>query len=295
MSTAQAHTEPSPFSFLDLYEDFYAQRTAAQVSKGTLGIYSYTARKFCMWLEEQGVLPEVVTRRHVRAYIAKLTLSGLSKATVNLHGRNIKTMLRFGNLEGYCPEIDFTGLLPRPPKRKQPVARVEDVQALLEQQPSLRDRAIVQTIFESGIRRAEASKLNWGDLDFTPEEIVRVKVRSGKGDKDRVTFAGERARAALLAYRQTVPDAADDPVFNHRFGGRLGIQGIDGVFKRLCRDAGLDLTPHAFRRGFAVAHRRMGIWDLQRLMGHASVETTRLYVETDEDDLLESYRTHMVR
>lgn len=268
---AQAQPPAIPFTILDLYEDFVAQRTAAQVFEGTLGIYGYSARKFCLWLEDLGVAPAEVCRRHVRAYIAKLTDSGLHKATVNLQGRNIKAMLRFGNLDGHCPQIHFTLLLPRPPKRKQPVAREEDVEKLLALDPSPRDRAIVLVMFESGIRRAEASKLNWADLDLSPPQIVRIKVRSGKGDKDRVTFAGERSKGALLVYRQTVPNEPRSPVFHHRFGGRLGIRGIDGVLERLCRDAGLALTPHTFRRGFAVAHRRMGVWDLQRLMRHASV------------------------
>ncbi len=57
--------------------------------------------------------------------------------------------------------------------------------------------------------------------------------------------------------------------------------------------AGIKITPHALRRGFAVEHRDMSIRDLQRLMEHAFVETIRLYVQTDEDDLLDSYRNHL--
>ncbi len=226
-------------SFLDLFDDFYNQRVSKQVSKGTLVLYGYTAGKFCEWAESQGLTPNSVTRQQVRAYIAELTMSGLAKATVNLHGRNIKALIRFGVLEDICPEVDFTDLLPKPPRRKRPVARKQDIARLLDQDPSPRDRAIVLTLFESGVRRAEASKLDWGDLDFSPPEMVRVRVRSGKGDKDRMTFAGPRARKSLTAYRKTVEDGKHDPVFVSRFGGRLGIEGIDGVFKRLSHKAGL--------------------------------------------------------
>lgn len=275
--------------FLDLFDDSCNQRVSKQVSKGTLVLYGYPAGKFCEWAESQGLTPNSVTRQQVRAYIVELTMSGLAKATVNLHGRNIKALIRFGVLEGICPEIDFTDLLPKPPRRKQPVARKQYIEKFLDQDPSLCDRAIVLNMFESGIRRAEASKLDWGDLDFSPSEMVRVKVRSGKGDKDRMTFVGPRARKSLTAYRKTVDDGKHDPVFVSRFGARLGIQGIDGVFKRLSRKADLALTPHTLRGGFAGEHRRMGVWDLQRLMEHASVKTTRLYVQTGVDDLLESY------
>jgi integrase len=132
-------------------------------------------------------------------------------------------MLRYGHLEGICPTVDFTGLLPRPPKRKQRVARRDDIEKLLEQGPSLRDRATILLMFESGIRRKETTTLNWGDLDFSPMDVLRVRVRSGKGDKDRVTFAGKRAKQALLQYMATVPHERDDPVLISRYGSRLGI------------------------------------------------------------------------
>lgn len=150
-------------------------------------------------------------------------------------------------------------------------------------------------MFESGIRRQETSNLNWNDLDFTPADLVRVRVRSGKGDKDRGTFAGKFSSKALLDYRPMVPSEPKDPVFVSCRGYRLGIQGIDRIFKKYGKLAGVKETPHALRRGFAVEHRKMSIWDLQRLMGHASVETTRLYVQTDEDDLLDSYRANLLK
>ncbi|NIM96115.1 MAG: tyrosine-type recombinase/integrase [Anaerolineales bacterium] len=291
----ELQSSDSPLTFLQLYQDFYDQRASAQVSEGTLGIYGYTVRRFCIWADKQGLDPSTVERKHVSAYIAILSTSGYQgKATVNLHGRNIRAMLRFGYLEGLCPKVDFTGLLPRPPKKKQIVARRQDIEKLLAQKPSLRDKAIMLIMFESGIRKKETSDLNWGDLDFSLEDVVRIRVRSGKGDKDRVTFVGIKAKASLLQYMFTVPHEPNDPVFISRFGIRLGIQGIDRLYIKYSKLAGIKVTPHSVRRGFAVEHRKMGVWDLQRLMGHALVETTRLYVQTDESDLLESYRAYEV-
>jgi integrase len=296
--------EPSfdkPLTFLQLYGDFYNQRVSSQISEGTLGIYEYTVRRFCKWADKQGYSPSTVKRKHVRAYIALQSSSGYhGKASVDLHGRNIRALLWFGYLEGVCPMVNFTGLLPRPPKKKHIVARKKDIELMLEQGPSLRDKAVILLMFESGIRRKETSNLNWGDLDFSPPDLLRIRVRSGKGDKDRITFTSQRAKDALIEYREIVPHGNNDPVFvSHRdgsyYGGRLGIQGIDRIYKKYSNRCGIKITPHAVRRGFAVEHRKMSIWDLQRLMGHASVETTRLYVQTDEDDLLDSYRTYHFR
>lgn len=293
MSVAKQQSSPNnPLTFRELYQDFYNQRVSSKVTEGTLGIYGYTLGPFCEWADEKGFRPSTVDRRQVRAYIAILSDSDRRKATVDLHGRNIRALLRYGHLEGVCPFVDFTGLLPRPPKKKQVVARKEDIEKLLAQGPSLRDKATILLMYESGIRRKETSNLNWGDLDFTPPDVLRVRVNSSKGDKDRITFTSNRAKNALREYRETVPHDEDDPVLVSRLCNRLGIQGIDRIYKKYSKMAGIKITPHAVRRGFAVEHRTMSIWDLQKLMGHASVETTRLYVQTDEDDLLDSYREH---
>jgi site-specific recombinase XerD len=218
-----------PLTFGQLYQDFYNQRVSSQVTEGTLGIYGYTLGPFCKWADEKGLKPETVNRKQVSAYIAILSDSDRRKATVDLHGRNIRALLRYGHLEGVCPMVNFKGLLPRPPKKKQIVARTKDIENLLAQGPSLRDKATILLMFESGIRRKETSNLNWGDLDFTPPDVLRVRVRSGKGDKDRVTFTSNRAKDALLEYRDTVPDEMEDPVLVSCRGYRLGIQGIDSV------------------------------------------------------------------
>lgn len=283
----------NPVTFMELYQDFYDQRVSSQVSEGTLGIYEYTVRRFCKWADEQGFYPSTVERKHVRAYVTLLSSSGFhGKASVDLHGRNIRALLRYGRLEGICPAVDFTGLLPRPPKKKQIVCRNSDIELMLEQSPSIRDKAIILLMFESGLRRKETSDLNWDNLDFSPDDVMRVRVRSGKGDKDRVTFTGRGAKNALLEYRNTIPHDNDDPVFISRLGNRLGMQGVERIYKKLSKLAGIKITPHAVRRGFAVEHRKIGVFDLQMMMGHTSVETTRLYVQTDNDELLESYREY---
>jgi site-specific recombinase XerD len=160
---AQQHSSNGPsITFIQLYQDFYNQRISSQVSEGTLGIYGYTARPFCKWADERGFQPDTIERKQVRAYIAELTLSGRGKATVDLHGRNIRALLRYGHLEGICPTVDLTGPLPRPPKKKQPVARKKDIEKLLAQSPSLRNKTTVLLMYESGIRRRETSNLDWG-------------------------------------------------------------------------------------------------------------------------------------
>jgi hypothetical protein len=93
----QVSSIDNPLTFQDLHQDFYDQRVSSQVTEGTLGIYEYTVRRFCLWADEQGFNPSAVELRHVRAYIALLSSSGYhGKASVDLHGRNIRALLRYG-------------------------------------------------------------------------------------------------------------------------------------------------------------------------------------------------------
>lgn len=280
--------------FMELYEDYVNQRITAQVSTGTLRVYSYTLRPFTEWCGENGIQPDTIGRRQVRDYVGLLSESGKAAATVDLHGRCIRALLKHGHREGICQTIDFTGLLPRPPVRRKYAARQEDIDKLLEKASSLRDKAIVLLMFQSGVRRQEASDLDWDHLDWTPKDVLRVRVYDGKGTKDRITFTGRQAKLALLRYRSTVPHDEGDPVFTSHFHRRLGVQGLDHVYMKLGEMAGVKITPHAVRRGFAVSHRGMPIFDLMKLMGHSSPQTTLLYISTNEDDLLESYRAHDV-
>ncbi len=232
MSVPQQDPSSGNVTFGQLYREFFDQRTAAKVAKGTLAIYGYTLIPFCHWADEQGLDPTTITRQEVGSYIQILSKSDRKKATVDLHGRNIRAMIRFGELEGLCPAVNFHGLLPRPPKKKQILARPADMAELLAHCHSQRDKAVILVMFESGIRRRECSNLNWADLDFTPQDVLRIRVKSGKGDKDRVTLAANRAKAALTAYQATIPHGSDDPVFLSRFERRLGIQGIDRIYKK---------------------------------------------------------------
>ncbi|MFH2098451.1 MAG: tyrosine-type recombinase/integrase, partial [Pseudomonadota bacterium] len=162
----------------------------------------------------------------------------------------------------------------------------------------LRDRAILETLYSTGVRVAELAGTNLYDLDYRAGTL-RV---TGKGNKQRIVPIGQKAREAIREYRAALeedgPEGRDPgAVFlNHR-GGRLTVRSIARVVDKAVLRAGLGrpVSPHGFRHSFAT-HLLDGGADLrsvQELLGHVSLSTTGVYTHVSMDRLAKAYdRAH---
>lgn len=275
--------------------DFYQSRRAQRLSQNTLNFYSFTARKFVEWLgSEAGLVePAELQTRHVRDYLIGLGDRGLQAGGIRAHGRAIKTLVNFWCEEGWLPEDTKIKVeMPEASKERQAMVTAEDAQRLLDACETHRERALVYLLLDSGVRRAEACALNWGDVDL---KTGLVQVRLGKGRKPRSVFLSPTTLRALLRYRRQVPHDDADPIFqSERGGARLTGSGLRGILSRLGRRAGVKLTVHAFRRGFATLSLRAGMspLHLQGLLGHTSLEMVRRYVQLVDDDLKQAHQEH---
>ena len=154
-----------------------------------------------------------------------------------------------------------------------------------------RDRAILETLYGCALRVSECERLDLTDLDLVKGEIL---VKDGKGRKDRVVPVVGRAVAALEVYlSEARPELVRDPreraLFLTRHGRRLGIQVIQNLVRNHARAAGIEIrvSPHTLRHGCAT-HLLQGGADIrhvQKLLGHASVETTAIYTKVAPTDL----------
>jgi integrase/recombinase XerC len=161
----------------------------------------------------------------------------------------------------------------------------------------LRDRAILEVLYSSGLRVSELRGLDWTDVD-TQAETVRVL---GKGRKERIVPLGRPALRALAAYRAACADrdwaTTTGAVFRNARGGRLTTRSIARSMERYVAASGTTTkaTPHALRHTFAT-HLLGGGADLraiQELLGHASLSTTQRYTHVDLRRLMEAYdRAH---
>lgn len=242
----------------------------------------------------------------IRGFVAGL-FDRSDAATI---ARKLSSLRSFGSflVRRGLRQDDPAKLVPLP-KRKSHLPRVLDVDeafgmigAVPEGRVALRDRLIVELLYGSGLRVSELCALDTGDLDL-PSHTVRV--RAGKGNKDRVVPLSDVAAEATRAYmgsrakvRRTRGDAGDiDALLLNQRGGRLTVRSVARIVRRLGDRAGTRVrtSPHVLRHSCAT-HLLDGGADLatiQEILGHASLQTTQRYTHVSIDHLLGTYdRAH---
>ena len=273
-----------------------ALRAERGLAAATVAAYRRDLLQYAAHLGGREPDPEAVA-----GYVAALHRRGLAPASVARQVAAVRGLHRFLVAEDLAAD-DPTVLLdsPRRPTALPRALAVEEVIRLLEApDPTTpdgrRDRALLEFLYATGARVAEAVALDQLDLDLE-ERTARL---TGKGDKQRVVPVGAPACRALAAY---LPDRlawrrpGRDPgaVFLNRRGGRLSRQGAWGIVRRHAGLAGLEpaaVSPHVLRHS-AATHMVEGGADLrtvQELLGHASISTTQVYTRVSPRHLLEVY------
>lgn len=160
---------------------------------------------------------------------------------------------------------------------------------------ALRNKAIMETLYSTGIRVGELVGMNVRDVDFE-KGLVRV---TGKGDKQRLTPIGNKAQQCIRDYlykwsrEKGVEHKGGSPLFLNRFGTRLSARSVARLLDKVNHHLGLirNITPHGFRHTFATHMLDAGadLRIVQELLGHASLSTTQRYTHVSIDRLMEVY------
>ncbi len=241
--------------------------------------------------------------REVRAHLAQLH-GERAPSTV---GRKLSALRTFGEFcrrEGLLDENEVA--LIRRPKlgRKLPVALpVEDLGAMIDGPQragplGVRDRALLEVLYGSGLRVSEVVGLDLEDLRWEPGDRLTLRVLRGKGNKDRVVplgRAGATSLRAWLAERDQVvtPKSPAQALFLGARGGRLSSRAAREVVYESCRRSGARATvgPHGLRHSFATHLLQSGcdLRSIQAMLGHSSLSTTQRYTHLDMGRLFELY------
>ncbi|HTY56866.1 MAG TPA: tyrosine recombinase XerC [Candidatus Binataceae bacterium] len=282
-SRAAANTVDSYRRDLMSFRSFLLDRNAALDSSG------------------RDVACESIQTDHIRGYLAS-QMRTAKRATVQRRLSAIKAFFRYREIRGEIINPARELRSPRGERRLPSVLSQDDVVRLVEAESetigpaSMRDRAIIETLYSSGLRVSELVGLNWRDLD---EELGMVMVRSGKGNKDRLVPIGEPALAALKAWRREMPLAwePDGPVITNLRGGRLTTRSVENIVARRIDIAGVrtKITPHGLRHCFAthLLDRGADLRSIQEMLGHASLATTQRYTHVSVNRLKQVYdRAH---
>lgn len=174
-----------------------------------------------------------------------------------------------------------------PDEVRLPFSSVE-IDALRSACKSKKERAIVEFLLSSGVRVSELCSIMVSDINF---DTLAVKVREGKGSKQRIVYINELASKHLVEYL-TTRDVAGDHLFYNKKKQPLNPGGVRHILNILGKRANVtNVHPHRFRRTFAtgLANRGMEIQEIGKLLGHARLDTTLTYVYSSEEKIRTSY------
>jgi integrase/recombinase XerC/integrase/recombinase XerD len=276
------------------------------VAARTRRAYATDAGQLADWASAQRIEPAGLSVRVLRRYLAVLAERRAAPTTVARKLAAIRALLRVQVESGLRREnpAELLGS-PRRPKRLPRVLRPREVAALLDRIPAagpleLRDRALFELAYASGLRAEELVTLGVESVDFD-SEAVRVE---GKGGKTRLVPVGEPAQRALERYlargRPRLERGGDPALFLSKSGRRLSTSDVRRRLRTWARRAAgapapIDAHPHALRHSFAT-HLLEGGADLrsiQELLGHATISTTQVYTRVESGRLRSAYaRAH---
>ncbi|MCH8051409.1 MAG: tyrosine recombinase XerC [Chloroflexi bacterium] len=270
--------------------DAYVRYLVAEKNLSPLTLRNYRSDllHFARYLEdEEGVPVLEADRTMARRYLGTLKESGMATASLTRKVSTIRSFYRFLVREGKVESTPLTGIVA--PKREQRLPTIlskNDLNALIESAdettPSgLRNRAMLEMMYASGVRLSEIVGLNVRSIDLEERTVV---VR-GKGNKERMVLLGEPAEKTLRRYlsegRPKVATGAEEALFLNRDGNRLSGRSVQKMVRKHSLKAGLEshVWPHLLRHSFAT-HLLDGGAELrvvQELLGHASAQTTQIY------------------
>jgi len=289
-----------------------ALQTERGVSSNTLSAYRGDLASFQRFLAEHDRTFQQVGIEDLSLYLLTLKRQGLGRASVARRLSALRGLYRYCLREGGVARDPTERLeAPRLPRRLPRTLSPSEVAALLETSPAtgpagLRDRALLELLYATGMRASECLSLRIEDVNFSAGYVVCT----GKGSRQRLVPAGalalEWARRYLAEGRPRLAKRADSgALFLNQQGKALSRQALWGIVKRAARAAGLRaaISPHTLRPSFAshLIERGADLRSVQAMLGHADISTTQIYTHLPSSALLDMYRrfhpraTHQAR
>ncbi|MGB9867056.1 MAG: site-specific tyrosine recombinase XerD [Bacillota bacterium] len=278
--------------------------TEKGLALNTLESYGRDLKQYQDYLKSDGASISDVSRAKVIDYLLYLQKQGKATATIARRLAALRAFYQFlvrqKRLE-HDPTADLES--PRLERRLPNVLTVKEVEALLRQPSTgdpagLRDKAMLELLYATGIRVSELISLNVGDIDLTMEYLRCT----GKGAKERLIPVGSVAVRYVKEYLahgrpKLVCDANEQALFVNHHGKRLTRQGFWKIVKKYASRARInkDITPHTLRHSFATHLLENGadLRSVQEMLGHADISTTQVYTHLTKGRLKEVYaRAH---
>ncbi len=289
----------------ELVQDFINYlRLERNLSPNTIDAYRNDLTRYVQYLQDTRVSgPDRIDLSVIQNFINSLAELGLSPRSL---ARNFSSIRSFhGYLLGEnITTGDPTELLqsPRLPRRLPQVLDLHEIEAILaqidvEKNKGIRDRAMLETLYSTGVRVSELISMKMSDI-FMHQGVIRV---FGKGSKERVVPFGNRAAKEIKNYITAVRSLltryqkSKDYLFLNMRGAPISRMGVWKIIQEYVKLTGIrkNISPHVFRHSFATHLLEGGanLRDVQEMLGHADISTTQIYTHLDREYLIEQHRT----
>jgi integrase/recombinase XerD len=282
-------------------------RVEKGLSANTVSAYHRDLVKFDEFAKKRKLSLEAVSRDDLVDFLAGLYRQKLESKSVARHLVTLRNFFRFAQVQELISTDPSINLESPKIRRSLPgYLRLEEVERLLAQPDAktplgLRDRAMLEVLYSTGLRVSELTGLRVMDMD-TKVGCVRC---IGKGDKERIVPVGKKALGMVDKYlRDARPKllgktTGSMTLFVNRRGRQLSRVGVWKILSGYGRRAGLRtaLTPHMLRHSFAthLLERGADLRSVQLMLGHADISTTQIYTHVVEERLKQIYKAHHPR
>lgn len=258
-------------------------------SERTLSYYKTTVEKLLDRITDP---IRKVTTDDIREYLASYQgLNDCSKTTIDNIRRNISSFFTWLEEEDYIIKSPMRRIHKiKTTKTVKEVISDEEIEKMRDKCKNLRDLAIIDLLYSTGIRIGELVRLNVDDIDFEERECIVF----GKGDKERRVYFDAKTKIHLMGYINSRSDA--NPALFVTLDApydRLQISGVEIRLRRLGRELGINkVHPHKFRRTMATRaiDKGMPIEQVQKLLGHSQIDTTMHYAIVNQTNVKVAHR-----
>jgi integrase/recombinase XerC len=265
-------------------------------SSHTILNYSIDLEAFALFLGDKDI--NTVDHLTLRRFLAEMRSKNYSKRTIARKLASLRTFFKFMYREGHIRINPITAISTPKLDKKLPVVLDEGkvgrlIDSTLSDDPAgLRDKAILETLYSTGIRVSELVGLDTGDIDHI-SGVIKVL---GKGRKERISPIGDRASSAIRRYlgsRNEKKVRDKNAVFLNKSGKRITDRSIRRIIDKHIKMASINehISPHSLRHSFAthLLDRGADLRSVQELLGHMNLSTTQIYTHVTMDRLREAY------
>ena len=289
---------------MDIYIQRFLDHIAVErgLSQNTIASYAKDLEQFDSFLTKRGVAePTSIDESCLIAFLDNLSKAKYSAASTARKMSAVRSLIKFLCAEREISKSPLTTLeSAKQPKRLPKSLEIEDISRLLDAPDihdglGLRDKAMLETLYATGLRVSELINLKVDDVSLRMGFIKCV----GKGDKERVVPLGEVAAQFIAAYIDRVRGTLShgersEYLFLTKLGTSMSRVMFWKVIKKYALQAGIakPITPHTLRHSFAthLLERGVDLRSLQEMLGHASIATTQVYTHVSRDHLREVYK-----